>query len=212
MIRYYIADIKTLPDPMANPKEIMDLPRERQEKCLWYVRAEDRKRCLGAGKIIERILSDFNACDSLCYERNGKPKCEKVFFNVSHSGRYVVGVASNVQIGCDIEQEINAPLEVARQYFYHSELEYIQNNSDKSTAFWKLWTLKESYMKMTGEGMSLPLDSFEVKLDVEISVYRKGIKQECSLKSFCCNGHRISLCVGTKDFEFAEDISWIKIS
>ena len=73
-----------------------------------------------------------------------------------------MGVLSDCEVGCDIEKNANAPLEVAEHYFYHSELAYIKAAKNKDKAFFTLWTLKESYMKMTGRGMSLPLDSFEV--------------------------------------------------
>ena len=56
-----------------------------------------------------------------------------LFFNVSHAGDYVVGVLSDCEVGCDIEKNANAPLEVAEHYFYHSELAYIKaaKNKDK---------------------------------------------------------------------------------
>ena len=62
----------------------------------------------------------------------------------------------------DIEKNVNAPLEIAEHYFYSSERKYIEAAVDPGKAFFTLWTLKESYMKMTGRGMSLPLDSFEI--------------------------------------------------
>ncbi len=83
-------------------------------------------------------------------------------FNISHAGDYVVGVVSDGEVGCDIERNVNAPLEIAEHYFYSAEREYIEAASDPGKAFFTLWTLKESYMKMTGRGMSLPLDSFEI--------------------------------------------------
>ncbi len=197
MIRYYIADIRKLADPKIYPDLFEGLPRERQDKCLWYVRPKDRKRCLGAGRIIEKILSDFNVTSKLTYGENGKPECEDVCFNISHSGNFVIGVAAlkeNVrEIGCDIEYMDNAPLEVADKYFFNSEKEYIQKSENPSLAFWKLWTLKESYMKMTGEGMSLPLDSFEVVCD-DLSVYRQGVRQDCGLRHFVYEGHSIGIC------------------
>ena len=72
-----------------------------------------------------------------------------------------MGVLSDCEVGCDIEKNANAPLEVAEHYFYHSELAYIKAAKNKDKAFFTLWTLKESYMKMTGRGMSLPLDSLK---------------------------------------------------
>ena len=100
-----------------------------------------------------------------------------LFFNVSHAGDYVVGVLSDCEVGCDIEKNANAPLEVAEHYFYHSELAYIKAAKNKDKAFFTLWTLKESYMKMTGRGMSLPLDSFEVVPTAEGFVLGKSLRK-----------------------------------
>lgn len=72
-----------------------------------------------------------------------------------------------------------APLEVAEHYFYHSELAYIKAAKNKDKAFFTLWTLKESYMKMTGRGMSLPLDSFEVVPTAEGFVLGKSSERPC---------------------------------
>ena len=58
-----------------------------------------------------------------------------------------MGVLSDCEVGCDIEKNANAPLEVAEHYFYHSELAYIKAAKNKDKAFFTLWTLKESYMK-----------------------------------------------------------------
>ena len=106
------------------------------------------------------------------------------FFNVSHAGDYVVGVLSDCEVGCDIEKNANAPLEVAEHYFYHSELAYIKAAKNKDKAFFTLWTLKESYMKMTGRGMSLPLDSFEVVPTADGFVLGKSSERPCFLRQW----------------------------
>ena len=90
-----------------------------------------------------------------------------------------MGVLSDCEVGCDIEKNANAPLEVAEHYFYHSELAYIKAAKNKDKAFFTLWTLKESYMKMTGRGMSLPLDSFEVVPTAEGFVLGKSSERPC---------------------------------
>lgn len=46
-----------------------------------------------------------------------------------------MGVLSDCEVGCDIEKNANAPLEVAEHYFYHSELAYIKAAKNKDKAF-----------------------------------------------------------------------------
>ena len=115
------------------------------------------------------------------------------FFNVSHAGDYVVGVLSDCEVGCDIEKNANAPLEVAEHYFYHSELAYIKAAKNKDKAFFTLWTLKESYMKMTGRGMSLPLDSFEVVPTADGFVLGKSSERPCFFETMEFDGYIFSV-------------------
>ena len=163
MQKLYRININHFEDPLKNERLLDLVGIRRREKVIRYRMPDDRKRSLGAGIIIRKILDENGLTEScLRYSDNEKPVVDGLFFNVSHAGDYVVGVLSDCEVGCDIEKNANAPLEVAEHYFYHSELAYIKAAKNKDKAFFTLWTLKESYMKMTGRGMRLPLDSFEV--------------------------------------------------
>ena len=178
MQKLYRININHFEDPLKNER-LLDLVGRRREKVIRYRMPDDRKRSLGAGIIIRKILDENGLTEScLRYSDNEKPVVDGLFFNVSHAGDYVVGVLSDCEVGCDIEKNANAPLEVAEHYFYHSELAYIKAAEDKDKAFFTLWTLKESYMKMTGRGMSLPLDSFEVVPTEEGFVLGKSSESE----------------------------------
>ena len=159
----YRININTLEDPLQNEKLLEQVGPERRNKVIRYLQPDDRKRSLGAGIMIQKLLGENGLSESsLKYSENGKPAVDHLYFNISHAGDYVVGVVSDCEVGCDIEQNVNAPLEIAEHYFYSSERKYIEAAVDPGKAFFTLWTLKESYMKMTGRGMSLPLDSFEI--------------------------------------------------
>jgi 4'-phosphopantetheinyl transferase len=53
---------------------------------------------------------------------------------------------------------------IAAQYFSPTEYECYQTLPDdiKLQAFFNCWTRKEAYIKACGEGLALPLSSFEV--------------------------------------------------
>lgn len=166
----------------------------KMEKVIRYRMPDDRKRSLGAGIIIRKILDENGLTEScLRYSDNEKPVVDGLFFNVSHAGDYVVGVLSDCEVGCDIEKNANAPLEVAEHYFYHSELAYIKAAKNKDKAFFTLWTLKESYMKMTGRGMSLPLDSFEVVPTADGFVLGKSSERPCFFETMEFDGYIFSV-------------------
>lgn len=198
MERFYILDISELPDPEFNPESLEELDEVRKEKCLLFTKAEDRKRCLGSGKIINRILKDFNISSPIKISPKGKPYTEGIYFNVSHSGRYVIGAASLSPIGCDIEKMTTPPLKVSKRCFTDVEREYILKSNNSSLSFWQLWTLKESYIKMTGEGLSLPLSAFEIVMGEKITVLRDKKEQDCTFKNLIYDGYCISVCLSSK--------------
>lgn len=194
MRRYYRVDIRELSDPAKDESVLCGLPQERREKCLRYQIESDRKRCLGAGKIIQRILKEYGDGENVRTAPNGKPEADGVFFNVSHSGNYVIGVVADSPIGCDIEKMKKAPIVVADHYFTQSEQKYIKAQADQELAFWKLWTLKESYVKMTGEGLSVPLNQFELVFEQDVELYRENQRQHCVLTHMVFDGYSIAVC------------------
>ncbi|MCU4564531.1 4'-phosphopantetheinyl transferase superfamily protein [Acinetobacter pittii] len=95
---------------------------------------------------------------------NGKPfvqSSKAVYFNLSHSANIIVlAVTEAGEIGIDVER-LDREFEWRRvdSVLASSEIEWIKQNEliDPSTVyqrFFQIWTLKESYIKCTGEGMS----------------------------------------------------------
>ncbi len=92
-----------------------------------------------------------------------------VCFNLSHTkGLAVVAASIGREIGVDAEWIGRpAPLEIAETHFAPEELTQIYDHMPKhrDETFFKLWTLKEAYMKATGKGIHLALNSFAFGLD-----------------------------------------------
>ena len=204
MMKLYRINVNTLDDPLENKRLLGLVGTERRKKVIRYRMPDDRKRSLGAGIIIRKILEENGLSEScLKYSENGKPVADNVFFNVSHAGDYVVGVSSDCEVGCDIEKIVNAPLKIAEQYFKAEEERYIKAACDPDKAFFILWTLKESYMKMTGKGMNLPLDSFEIiRLENGFALGRSPEKR-CFFKTMEFDGYSFSVSNET-DFDLTQ--------
>ena len=201
-MKLYRININDLDDPQQNKGLLESVGVKRRKKILRYYRPKDRKRSLGAGIIIEQILKENGLSeDHLKYSENGKPVADNLFFNVSHAGDYVVGVSSDCDVGCDIEKIIDAPIEIAEHYFNQSEIEYIKSESDKNKAFFTLWTLKESYMKMTGMGMSLPLDSFEIIKTEKGFILGRSQEKHGFFKTIEFDDHIFSICSEKENIE-----------
>lgn len=90
-------------------------------------------------------------------------------FNMSHThGLAVCAITRCGEIGADVEfhAENQALLEIADHYFSPREVDDLLTlpEAQRRAAFFRYWTLKESYIKARGEGLSLPLDSFSFLL------------------------------------------------
>lgn len=97
------------------------------------------------------------------YGSHGKPyllQQEKYHFSLSHSEQCIAFADSSFPIGVDIEHLHQANMQIAESYFSCKEFNYIQNSCYPDKAFGMVWTAKEAYLKMTGKGLSVPLNSF----------------------------------------------------
>jgi 4'-phosphopantetheinyl transferase len=115
-----------------------------------------------ANKIkIESNKIEFNIGDK------GKPFLENsdIHFNVSHSGEWVVAAFSKRNIGIDIEIIREPNYNVAKRFFSSVEIHQLNIISDadkKKNLFFDFWTVKESYLKAIGTGLTKPLNTFTV--------------------------------------------------
>jgi phosphopantetheine--protein transferase-like protein len=90
---------------------------------------------------------------------------ERLEFNLSHSGKYAVLAVSDQPVGIDVERMKKNRLSVAKRCFCPEEYEDIVQAGDewqKNIRFLEYWTMKEAYVKRTGEGLRIPLNSFRI--------------------------------------------------
>lgn len=130
------------------------------------------------GEILIRVIviKKFNLRNDdieFYYNCNGKPylKNFKNFkYNISHSYEIITCVVGEHDIGVDVEYIRNTNLLVAKRFFTKEEYKYIQyfEFSKRIDIFFRIWTLKESFLKAIGTGLKLPLDSFNLIKDNNI--------------------------------------------
>lgn len=209
MVNVYALNIEKLPDPAEDPGVLAGLAPARREKILKFRLVPDRKRSLGAGLLLLDVLPKFGIdYKEIRLAANGKPEADGICFNLSHSGSYVICAVGEHPVGCDVEQVKKAPERIAEHFFFEREIQYIQKQDaqKQDEAFFRIWTMKESYMKMTGEGISLPLNEFEIiLLDQEFQkVRRDGEIQPCVIRGYELPGCQVSVC--TVESDFAKEI------
>jgi len=140
-----------------------------------FINKKDKIRALIGEMLIRTIIYKELKIKNknIGFDKNpyGKPFLRgypKFNFNISHSGEFVVCAIDDKSIGIDIEQV--KPIEykeIAKNFFTVSEFEYIDKEdlNFRLGKFYEIWTLKESYIKCCGKGLSIPLKSFSVDID-----------------------------------------------
>ncbi|MBR4891380.1 MAG: 4'-phosphopantetheinyl transferase superfamily protein [Clostridia bacterium] len=91
--------------------------------------------------------------ENLWYDRN-KPMADNCFVSISHSGDMVAVCTSENPIGIDIEKIDDARnfAKIANRYFHGKEKEFFEQNPT-ADAFYEIWTKKEAYTKIDGNGV-----------------------------------------------------------
>lgn len=198
---YFLLDVTSLPDPGVERAALAGIPDWRRKQILRYLQPCDRKLCLGAWRLLENTLKTYGfSAQDVTVGRNGKLACEGIYFNLSHSADMALCAVSNVPVGCDIERVTSAPFDIAERVFSDEERHYISNaRSARETdrRFFRLWTMKESYLKMTSEGMNLSPDRIEIA-PCTLMVLRDGVSQSCTLQNRAVDDYEISICIDNK--------------
>jgi 4'-phosphopantetheinyl transferase len=113
-----------------------------------------------------------------------------VFFNLSHSSQLALIAVGDCELGIDLEKcrHLESMLEIARRHFSAAEYAALEGLQDAALqqGFYRCWTRKEAYIKAVGEGLSLPLDTFEVSLgeQPEFLAFRDGRYQPAEWSLF----------------------------
>lgn len=155
---------------VINAKEY--LTKERYNRFCRLVNKNDRLRCLAGGLLMQKVFGR-DLLEKIQFNEYGKPYIEnESYFNLSHSGDYVVLAVDDKPVGVDIEQKKERGFEgIAKLSFHEKEQETLRIRADKADTFYSIWTLKESYMKQKGRGFNLPPKSFYFELTNGIRLF-----------------------------------------
>ena len=99
----------------------------------------------------------------LRYEENNKPVADNCFVSISHSGDMVAVCTSENPVGIDIEKidDTRNFEKIANRYFHGKEKEFFEQNPT-ADAFYEIWTKKEAYTKIDGNGVIEIQKGFDV--------------------------------------------------
>lgn len=169
-------------DPGYLESLLSDAESQRAQR---YHFAKDRQRFITRRALLRIILSSYLDVHpgqvQLVSNPFGKPAVDisslpftnanasRLQFNLSHSaGLVLFAFALDHDIGVDLELVSHdfEFLPIAQQFFSKLEQQVLWSLpiEQRSQAFYCCWTRKEAYIKAQGQGLSLPLDQFDVTL------------------------------------------------
>ncbi len=155
------------------------LSRDERARAARFRFERHRRRFVVRRAALRHLLSGYTgtpaAALQFLYAPRGKPELSPctnpaaVHFNSSHSGEVcVICLSGTGPLGVDIERVRPVPEaeDIAHRYFSAAELQDLSDVPlhERERAFFNCWTRKEAYVKAVGDGLFVPLDSFDVTL------------------------------------------------
>lgn len=175
------------------------ISEEEFQRLLWFASEDRRARILRhrhyddacrslAGDLLVRyaLKKAFGLCDSdLCFGKSphGKPillSHPEYNFNLSHSGSHIAAGVGPLPLGVDTEVIRRIDLKLAKRFFAEEEYRYLADlpEDDAQWTFFRLWTLKESFVKAIGTGLKIPLSAFRFQLAEDIKFFSSDFQAD----------------------------------
>lgn len=155
-------NITTLVPHLSDLQKLLDL--QETEKTQRYRQEKDRQSRIIGRAVLKILLGRYLKAEpkEIRFQLDHNKKLllqnilsENLYFNVSHSGDWILIAVSTNPIGVDAEQ-INTSFTYQNLLGFSFSLEeknYIQAAAKPHQSFYKLWTRKEALLKATGKGL-----------------------------------------------------------
>lgn len=196
MLRIYHKNTAFLSDPEIYAQVYGSLSVHRQKNADRYRLENGRLLSVCAGALLDEALREYGLKEAdmeYLEGPHGKPSfanAPDIHFSISHSHEEVMLAISDAPVGCDIEQVRTMKCSIVERFFSPCERSLILSSlpdagetaaegrpeytGDAARAFFRIWTLKESFMKVTGMGLSLGPEQFSIKITDGSPITVKG--------------------------------------
>ncbi|MGW5982737.1 4'-phosphopantetheinyl transferase family protein [Bacillus mycoides] len=190
------------------------LGSQKQYRIQSFHHDDDKERTLIGEILIRYMISHYLNMKPdrviLKYNTYGKPYIEEdpAFFNLSHSGKWVVAVIDHKENGIDVQEIGKVDMNVAKNFFLQREyLELMQLEGEaRANLFYELWTLKESYIKTIGKGLSIPLNSFTFEKSKENQYQSFTGKKSIFFQTYNIDP-QYKMALGSYNTQLAQDVT-----
>lgn len=132
---------------------------ERREKALRYRNDELRRQSVAAWLLLKKALGErygITSVPSIATAEHGKPffpSMPKVHFNMSHCLGVAACVIGDRPVGVDVETIHAVSTSLVKRVLSAAEHEAVERSHNPQMEFMRLWTVKESLLKLSGHGL-----------------------------------------------------------
>lgn len=175
---------------------------ETEKEMVSHIQTEKQRRLsLGARVLLKYALAKENIMQyDVEKGKHGKPflKNSNLYFNLSHSKSCVVCVVDDAEVGIDIEEKTRSLPKHYEKIVSDAEKQFLQQSKHMDQDFLRIWTMKESFVKMQGGRI------FENTKDIatiEHMDFRKiWKKSDCFFGHYQEGNYLISVCAKQNTF------------
>ena len=205
-MKIYAAKVCEIPEHFFGRLfDVMD--KKRIEKVRALRNEKERLRSIYAGLLLRYAFLQEEYGDKLwrqieisegCYGKPYVSNCKDFFYSLSHSGEWVVCAVDNVETGVDIQKVGELKLAVAKRFYASEEydrlLHYDFDKNRQTAELYRMWTAKESCVKLTGRGIGAGISKY-----VTDSAYTHIMNREENSQFYiklyeCISGYMICVC------------------
>lgn len=197
MLKIYISSVNAIDNKIDFYISYLKLSKERKQKVKKLKNYRAKCLCIISELLLKKALCELNINDEIIYSYNKhkKPYLKNyadIYFNYSHSNEYVICVISDNEIGCDLQYIDKLNSKLYRRFFSKEEVKFLDTLSDekKVNKFFEFWTLKESYIKYIGDGLAMPLDSFNVLEKDKLEGFFYSVNINSDYKCSVCSKYK----------------------
>lgn len=206
MIELYFLNVSDMTEEQFN-NICGGLSEGRSARARKYLKTEDGYLSAGAGYLLDCALKNHGLSErqaEIIYGANGKPYLKDIplYFNLSHSKDVVVCALSDGEVGIDVQKAVTPSGALIKKVCTESETEFILSVREelKGLAFARVWTLKESFLKFTGDGLTVSPNELNISLSLHARISKCGEEQDVNFGEYIVCGCLVAVCSKEKDF------------
>ena len=165
------------------------MPQSRQEKVDNLLFNDSKVRSVIAFQLLQKGLEkDFNIHSPIdfYYNRYGNPfliNTPAVHFSLSHSDNAVLCIIGDQNVGIDVEDIRSPSVDLIKYCCNDREQHKVFTSMNSDEAFYKIWTQKESFLKMRGCGITENIKN--AINNVSITFHTQMFREKGYIYSWC---------------------------